>query len=144
MGQEMRPFSLILEHRELMSAVDRLHGDVQLLLANQGEEGQVSGEAWHSALARSLGSFIRDLAAHFESESPATAAIFAEHAERELVDAWQTLEAEHSWLSHRFIGVLGRLEEVGVARYEVLHDLQLAIADFRAHEKREEALFGVR
>ncbi len=127
-----------------MSAVDHLHQEVQLLLTTQGGEGQVSGEAWHAALARSLGSFIRDLAAHFESESPATAAIFAEHAERELVDAWQTLEAEHSWLSHRFIGILDRLEEPGVARYEVLHELQLAIAAFRAHEKREEALFGVR
>jgi len=141
-AEEFRAMSLILQHRELLKALDAFEEEIARLRWEDLAHGQAPHQMWDTHLASSLRRFTLKLTSHFAAESGSTYEIFREHPDEGLVGALRQLDAEHPTLFQKFLTVTDHIEEAELPRDEILGELEAAIADFRRHEAREDELFG--
>ena len=138
-GTDFGALSLLLQHRALLIALDRLEAEVTRLRQESSSTLSVTGTI---RLARELRAFTRHLTLHFEAEARCTDEVIRENVDTQLIQALTTLDQEHPRLFLRFLTATEQLEETDVPFTQGLQTLEEAIAIFRRHEAREDALFG--
>lgn len=133
---EFHALSLLLQHRKLLADLDRLEAAIAT------SEDQRESEEWRRSLAVMLDQFADRLATHFVSEERSTQDVFGDDPDPRRLTELRALEREHPQLLREFRAVLMQAREGIGNRDALVNDLRRAIASFRHHEAREDALFA--
>jgi len=130
--------SLLIQHRKLLQLV----ADLELTFSTGGVSeslGLSPQELSHQHIATLLQTLIAELDVHFKIEGDTFSQDFSDNPRVMLL--LRELDGEHPVLLKQFRAVLEDWTR-GASLQEVAPSLQKAVAMFRDHEAREDALFG--